>query len=160
MPCPFLLNGRAKLTALLTNLLPIHKAKRQNIDLKISLTPGQPQVIRQIKPKATKHFDDDLAAFERDEETCSNQQPILSQSEGRVKKRQFKPLPMAAYKPSKVAFEQNVPSAKDEFKPLPKVFGMGPTVEAKVIFYLFFLHLIDIYLHTLFSLKNCITVFP
>ena len=104
----------------------------------IRSNPGQPQVIRQIRPKATKHFDDDLAAFERDEETCSNQQPILSQSEGRVKKRQFKPLPMAAYKPSKVAFEQNVPSAKDEFKPLPKVFGMGPTVEAKVIFYLFF----------------------
>ena len=119
-------------------LLTSYKAKRQNIDLKISLTPGQPQVIRQIRPKATKHFDDDLAAFERDEETCVNQQPILSQSEGRVKKRQFKPLPMAAYKPSKVAFEQNVPSAKDEFKPLPKVFGMGPTVEAKVIFYLFF----------------------
>ena len=91
-----------------------------------------------LSKKATKHFDDDLAAFERDEETCSNQQPILSQSEGRVKKRQFKPLPMAAYKPSKVAFEQNVPSAKDEFKPLPKVFGMGPTVEAKVILDLFF----------------------
>ena len=129
---------KISLTALLTYLLPVNKAKRQNIDLKISLTPGQPQVIRQIRPKATKHFDDDLAAFERDEETCSNQQPMLSQSEGRVKKRQFKPLPMAAYKPSKVAFEQNVPSAKDEFKPLPKVFGMGPTVEAKVIFYLFF----------------------
>ena len=138
MPYAFLLNERATLTALLTYLLPVNKAKRQNIDLKISLTPGQPQVIRQIRPKATKHFDDDLAAFERDEETCSNQQPILSQSEGRVKKRQFKPLPMAAYKPSKVAFEQNVPSAKDEFKPLPKVFGMGPTVEAKVILYLFF----------------------
>ena len=130
--------GLKIILATLLKYLPIHKIKRQNIDLKTSLTLGQPQVIRQIRPKATKHFDDDLAAFERDEETCSNQQPVLSQSEGRVKKRQFKPLPMAAYKPSKVAFEQNVPSAKDEFKPLPKVFGMGPTVEAKVILYLFF----------------------
>ena len=46
-------------------------------------------------------------------------------------KRQFKPLPMATYKSSKVAFEQQIPSTQDELKPLP-TFGIAPTVEAKV----------------------------
>ena len=89
-----------------------------------------PPIVRQIRPKATKHFDDDLAAFERDEELC-NKQPILPMTmEGN--KRQFKPLPMAEYKSSKVALEQKMPSATDEFKSLPKVFGIAPSVEAKV----------------------------
>ena len=87
-----------------------------------------PPIVRQIRPKATRHFDDDLAAFERDEELC-NKQPTLP-LEGN--KRQFKPLPMAEYKSSKVALEQKMPSATDEFKSLPKVFGIAPSVEAKV----------------------------
>ena len=43
-----------------------------------------PPIIRQIRPKATKHFDDDLAAFERDEELCKSP-PSLQE------KRLFKP---------------------------------------------------------------------
>ena len=31
------------------------------------------------RPKTTKRFDDDLAAFERDEELCNNQQSVTPQ---------------------------------------------------------------------------------
>ena len=92
-----------------------------------------PPIVRQIRPKTTKHFDDDLAAFERDEEIINNQQCLIPQIEKtKTTKRQFKPLPMATYKSSKVAFEQQMPSAQDELKPLP-TFGIAPTVEAKII---------------------------
>jgi len=92
-----------------------------------------PPIVRQIRPKTTKRFDDDLAAFERDEELCNNQQSVTPQiKKTETNKRQFKPLPMATYKSSKVAFEQQIPSTQDEMKPLP-TFGIAPTVEAKII---------------------------
>lgn len=88
-----------------------------------------PPIVRQIRPKTTKHFDDDLAAFERDELRC--------QTPTEEKKRMFKPLPMAEYKSSKVALEQRVQNDKEnDMKALPKVFGITPTVEAKVSFLL------------------------
>ena len=65
-------------------------------------------------------------------------------------KRQFKPLPMATYKSSKVAFEQQIPSTQDELKPLP-TFGIAPTVEAKVCFLIsLVMNLITIPILTLF----------
>lgn len=103
-----------------------------NIDLNKVISPvGQyirsnpaPPLVRQIRPKATKHFDDELAAFEREEQFCHQEEV--------EKKRMFQPLPMKEYKSSRVALEQPVHSGKDEPKPLPKVFGVSPTVEAKV----------------------------
>ena len=82
--------------------------------------------MRQIRPKATRHFDDDLAAFEREEE-------LLRTPESEKKKRMFKPLPMAKYQTSKVALEQQVTSPNRALKALPKVFGIEPSVEAKVL---------------------------
>ena len=64
-----------------------------------------PPIVRQIRPKVTKHFDDDLAAFERDEELCRSTPPSKN-SDLSEKKRMFKPLPVAEYKSSKVALEQ------------------------------------------------------
>ena len=89
-----------------------------------------PPIVRQIRPKVTKHFDDDLAAFERDEELCRSTPPSKN-SDLSEKKRMFKPLPVAEYKSSKVALEQKV-QGSEEMKSLPKVFGMNPSVEAKV----------------------------
>ena len=85
-----------------------------------------PPIMRQIRPKATKHFDDDLAAFEREEE-------LLRTPESEKKKRMFKPLPMANYEASKVATLERVTSPNHQkLKALPKVFGITPSVEAKV----------------------------
>ena len=84
-----------------------------------------PPIVRQIHPKASKHFDDDLAAFERDEELCKSPSPM------KEPKKMFKPLPMAQYKSSRVALEQQVPSSESEAKPLPK-FGLEETVQARV----------------------------
>ena len=77
-----------------------------------------------------KGLDDDLAAFERDEEMCKS-----SPSEKIEKKRMFKPIPRAEYTSSRVAFEQPVssPNNGNEMATLPKVFGMAPTVQATVI---------------------------
>ena len=83
-----------------------------------------PPIVRQIRPKATRHFDDDLAAFEREEE-------LLRKTPNSEKKRMFKPLPMAEYRSSKVAIEQQMPSS-GAGKSLSKAFGITPTVEAKV----------------------------
>ena len=84
--------------------------------------------MRQIRPKTTKHFDDDLAAFEREEEL------LRTSPESEKKKRLFKPLPMAEYKSSRVALEQRVTSpSSGPMKALPK-FGMTPSVEAKVCY--------------------------
>jgi hypothetical protein len=87
----------------------------------IRATPVPP-IVRQIRPKASRHFDDELAAFERDEEALRT-----PESE---KKRMFKPLPMAEYKTSRIAFEQQIPSS--DMKQLPKAFGIENTVEATV----------------------------
>ena len=85
-----------------------------------------PPIMRQIRPKATKHFDDDLAAFEREEE-------LLRTPESEKKKRMFKPLPIANYESSKVATLERVTSPNHQkMKALPKVFGITPSVEAKV----------------------------
>ena len=84
-----------------------------------------PPIMRQIRPKTTKHFDDDLAAFERKEEL------LRTPPESEKKKRLFKPLPMAEYKSSRVALEQRVTSPREPMKALPK-FGITPSVEAKV----------------------------
>lgn len=81
--------------------------------------------MRQIRPKVTRHFDDDLAAFEREEE-------LLRTPESEKKKRLFRPLPAAEYQTSQVALQQQVTSPNQHLKALPKVFGVHPTVEAKV----------------------------
>ena len=84
-----------------------------------------PPIVRQIRPKITKNIDDELAMFERDEELCRN-------TPTPEKKRMFKPLPMAEYRSSKVALEQKMPSTSSDVQSLPKVFGVSPSVEAKV----------------------------
>ena len=88
-----------------------------------------PPIVRQIRPKATRHFDDDLAAFEREEELL--RKTPNTKTPNSEKKRMFKPLPMAEYRSSKVAIEQQMPSS-GAGKSLSKAFGITPTVEAKV----------------------------
>ena len=124
---------------------PVESLKRvafaSSVDLNKVISPvGQyirsnpvPPIMRQIRPKNIKRLDDDLAAFERDEEMCKT-----SPAE-KEKKRMFKPIPRAEYTSSRVAFEQPVssPNNGDEMATLPKVFGMAPTVQATVILMFF-----------------------
>ena len=113
----------------------LKKVAACNIDFNKIVSPvGQyirsnpvPPIIRHVRPKATKDLDDELAAFERDEELCVK-------SPSPEKKRLFKPIPMAEYKSSKVAFEEPVSSGGENFKTLPPKFGMEPTVQATVSF--------------------------
>ena len=86
--------------------------------------------MRQIRPKMTRHFDEDLAAFEREEELLRT--PPGPENCSEKKKRLFRPLPAAEYQTSQVALQQQVTSPNQHLKALPKVFGVQPTVEAKV----------------------------
>ena len=111
----------------------LKKTLPSNVDLNKIVSPvaqyirsnPAPPIMRQIRPKVTRHFDDDLAAFEREEE-------LLRTPESEKKKRLFRPLPAAEYQTSQVALQQQVTSPNQHLKALPKVFGVHPTVEAKV----------------------------
>merc|ERR1719219_2159885 len=116
-PCP-----RAGMTPSEPKFKPLRNViTSSNLDLGKVVSPvGQyiksnplPPIVRQIRPKVAKV--QDLADF-------VTEQPIQE------KKRYFKPLPMAEYRSSRVALEQQIPSKDDDMKALPKVFGMAPSV--------------------------------
>ena len=109
-------------------------------------------IVRQIHPKATRNFEEDLALLDRGDEDKTpfkrlfkplpftkasrdlvEDSPVSDEDRSTPVKRLFKPLPMAEYKSSRVALEQQMPSRDDHMRALPKVFGITPSVEAKVI---------------------------
>jgi len=116
----------------------LKKTLPSNVDLTKIVSPvaqyirsNQTPIMRQIRPKMTRHFDEDLAAFEREEELLRT--PPGPENCSEKKKRLFRPLPAAEYQTSQVALQQQVTSPNQHLKALPKVFGVQPTVEAKVI---------------------------
>ncbi len=89
-----------------------------------------PPLVHQIRPKATKHFEDEVEM--QQERLDMRTPPVESEANGTPGfKRMFAPLPVADYRSSRVALEQQLPT-EAEPKLLPKAFGTTNTVEAKV----------------------------
>lgn len=127
-PCP-----RAGISPIFKNTDSLKRNFPSGLDLNKIVSPvGQyiranpvPPIMRQIRAKPTRHFDDELRAFELEEEEKENKiEPP---------KRIFPPLPFVDYKSSRMALEQELQGNVEPPKLLPKAFGTTNTVEAIVV---------------------------